>query len=263
VVSAGPWTRGRRAVQALSALLWLVLPLLAEPRLSGDAAALRVGPLDLVEPAGALSALLAAGALPAALALGVLPLLVLALALGPVACAWACPYGLLSEGIDAARWRGARWPASGGAAARRPRLAALAALLALSALVGAPLAADLSPPRLLSALPLEAWSSRGVPAVTAALLALLLALELLAPRRLVCRVLCPARALALLLRRPFTWGPRFTQAACRCPEVPACAQACPWGLDPRDAAQRDAGCTSCMACVDRCPAGALVALRRR
>jgi ferredoxin-type protein NapH len=260
-VSAAPWTRWRRAVQALSALLWLALPVLADPRLTGTAVALRVGPVDLVEPASALSVALAARALPAALALGVLPMLAAAVLLGPVACAWLCPYGLVSEGIDAVRRRGARWPERGRAAAPRPRLAVLGALLALSALLGAPVAAILSPPRLLSALPLEALSSRTVPWVTAGLLALLLALELLAPRRLVCRVLCPARAAAALLRRPFTWGPRFTASACRCPDVGACARACPWGLDPREGALRRQGCTSCMACVEACPSGALVALR--
>lgn len=266
------FTRWRRATQALSAALWLGLPLLADPRLTGNAAALRAGPVDLVEPAAALSAALAARALPAALVLGVLPMIALAVVLGPVACAWACPYGLVSEGIDALRARGRRAAASPARAAapgdaarsggRRPRLAVLAALLVLSALLGAPLAAVLSPPRLLSTLPLEAWSSRAVPTVTGGLLLALLALELLAPRRLVCRVLCPARAVAALLRRPFTWGPRFDPGACRCPDLPACVTACPWGLDPRAGALSAQGCTSCMACVERCPAGALVALRR-
>jgi ferredoxin-type protein NapH len=260
---AVPWTRWRRAVQALSALLWLALPVLADPRATGSAVALRAGPLDLVEPAAALSTALAARALPAALLLGVLPLLALAVILGPVACAWACPYGLVSEGIDAVLSRdGPGWPARGQAATPRPRLAVLLALLALSALLGAPVAAILSPPRLLSVLPLEAWSSRAVPWVTATLLVLLLALELLGPRRLVCRVLCPARTVAALLRRPFTWGPRFTAGTCRCPDLPACATACPWGIDPRDGRLRAQGCTSCMACVERCPTAALVALRR-
>ena len=257
------WTRWRRAVQALSAVLWLALPVLGDPRLAGTAVALRAGPVELLEPAAALSAALAARALPAALVLGVLPMLAAAVLLGPVACAWLCPYGLASEGIDSVRRRGARWPDGGRAAAPRPRLAVLGALLALSALLSAPVAAIVSPPRLVSALPLEAWSSRAVPWVTAGLLAGLLAIELLAPRRLVCRVLCPARALAALLRRPFTWGPRFTSSACRCPETPACASACPWGLDPREGRLREQGCTSCMACVERCPTGALAALRRK
>lgn len=257
------WTRRRRLVQAGSALLWLVLPLVAGPRLAGNAAALRVGPVDLVEPAAALSAALAAGAVPLALVLGVVPAVGLALLLGPVACSWACPYGLVSEGIDALRAGGARWAPAADHAAQRARLTVLSALLGLSALAGAPLAAALAPPRLLSTLPLEAISSRAVPEVTLALLGVLLAAELLGPRRIVCRVLCPVRAVAAALRRPFTWGPRLDRAACRCPAEPVCLRSCPWGLDPRAASLRAQGCTSCMACVERCPTGALAALRGR
>jgi ferredoxin-type protein NapH len=250
------WTRARRAVQGATAALYVALPFLAEPALTGTAAALRVGPVDLAEPAGALSAALAAGALPLALALGVLPVLALAVALGPVSCSWLCPFGLLSEGIDRLRGRGAAVPAVDPARHRRRRALLVAALLALSAATGAPLAALLSPPRLVTALPLEAICGRVVPWVTLGLLAAWLAVDALGPRRIVCRTLCPAGALAALLRRPFTWGPRFTEGPCRCPGAPPCRQACPWALDPRRMVARD-GCTSCMACVEVCPSSAL------
>lgn len=257
----GRFTRARRSVQGAAALLYLALPLLADPRLTGTLAALRVGPVDLVEPAGALSAALAARALPLALALGAAPVVLLAAAAGPVYCAWICPFGLLSEGIDHLRGRGAPPPPLAPARLRATRLGALATLLALSALLGAPLAAILSPPRLVTALPLEAWSGRVFPAVTAALLAALLALELLGPRRLLCRALCPAGAVAALLRRPFTLGPRFAAGACRCAARAPCREACPWGLEPRAPAPPE-GCSTCLACVDRCPSAALTVLRR-
>jgi ferredoxin-type protein NapH len=262
---SGRWTRRRRVVQGATAALYLAVPFLGEPWLAGTLGALRLGPVDLVEPAGALSASAAARALPAALALGALPVLAVALALGPVYCSWLCPWGLLSEGLDRLHARGAPLLPSAAAAAgrrRRLRLALLAGLLALSALWGTPLAAVLSPPRLATALPLEAVSSRVVPWVTGGLLLALLAIELVAPRRIVCRLLCPAGALAALLRRPFTWGPRFSEGRCSCPQHPPCERACPWGLDPRRLAPRD-GCTSCMACVEECPSRALTALRRR
>jgi ferredoxin-type protein NapH len=188
-------------------------------------------------------------------------MIAVAVALGPVTCSWFCPWGLVSEGIDRLRARGAPWPARGGRATRRLRVVALASLLGLSALAGTPLAALLAPPRLIAALPLEAWRGAVVPWLTGALLLALLALELVAPRRLVCRALCPAGAAAALLRRSFTWGPRFDAAACRCPDPAACRRVCAWGIDPRELAPRD-GCTSCMACVERCPTGALAAPRR-
>lgn len=255
------WTRRRRLTQAAAALLWLALPLLGLPWLSGTPASLRVGPVELAEPAGALSVALAAGAVPSALLLGALPAVIAALALGPVACSWLCPWGLLSEGLDRLRRGRARWSARPWVGARRGRAAALAALLALSALLGAPLAAVLSPPRLAAALPLEAWTGRVLPWVTGGLLLALLLLERLGPRRLLCRALCPAGAALVLLRRPWSWGPRFAPGACRCPEHPPCQQACAWGLDPRQPEALSA-CTSCMACVERCPSGALAAPRR-
>lgn len=267
---SGPrYGRWRRVAQASVALLYLALPLLGDPRLTGTLAALRIGPVDLVEPAAALAALLAAGGAPPALALGVLPVLALGALLGPVYCSWACPFGALAEGLDRLRAGRRRWPPGHGRANPRTRLAVLAGLLAAGALLGVPLAAVLSPPRLVTALPLEAVSGRVVPWVTGALLVLFLAAELLGPRRFVCRVLCPAGTAAALLRTRVTWGPRFDAATCLCPSPPPldgaharpCQRACPIGLDPRALARAD-GCTSCMACVEHCPSRALVALRR-
>jgi ferredoxin-type protein NapH len=261
-VSAARLGRWRRAVQAAVALAYLALPFLGWERVAGTLSALRLGPVDLLEPAAAASAVLAARFLSWTLLLGALPAVLLALALGSVYCSWLCPFGLLSEGIDRLRAGRRRWPERSWVAMRAPRLVALLLLAGGALALRSPLGAVLSPPRLATALPLEAWSGRGVPWVTGGLLLGFLAVELLGPRRIVCRALCPAGGLAALLRTRRTWRPRLEEARCRCPDLPSCHLRCPWGLDPRRMEARD-GCTSCLACVEHCPTGALTVLRRR
>jgi ferredoxin-type protein NapH len=250
------YTAYRRAVQVGSALLFLAVPFLGTTAVAGTAIALAVGPVDLLEPASALSAWLAEGSVTARSLIAVVPLLVVTAGAGSVYCGWICPFGLLSEALDrlrppaARRWSGTPW-----ISARVPRLAALGALLAASAVTATPLAALLAPPRLVSALPLDARVLRAVPVVTLSLLVPVIALDLLASRRIVCRVLCPVGALSALLRAR-AWRPRLDEARCACPAAPACLAACPWGLDPRRMRGTD-GCTSCLACVEACPTRAL------
>ncbi len=254
--------RWRRATQIAILLFYVALPFAGITSVTGTLVALKLGPVDLLEPAAALAAALAARTVGWWLVLGAAPVALLAAALGPVYCSWLCPFGFLSEALDRLRPpRSRRWSGQPWVGVRRGRLYVLAAFFAFSSGLGLPLAALLAPPRLATALPLEVHAMRGIPIVTASLLAAVLAVELLGPRRLVCRALCPAGALANLLRAPFSLRPRFAEERCRCPDIAPCLQACPWGIDPREMRLHD-GCTTCLACVDRCPSGALSTLRR-
>jgi ferredoxin-type protein NapH len=251
------FTLARRCVQSAFALLFLAAPLLALTWFGGTAIAFNVGPLDVLEPASALSGVLASGTIAAVALLGVLPFLAFTLAWGSVFCGWVCPYGFLSEGLGRLRHgKHARWSGRPWTSARLPRFATLGILLAISALAAVPLVALLAPPRLLSALPIELRALAAIPAVTGPLLLAVAAIDLAVGRRVVCRILCPVGAGSALLRAPFTWRPRFTRERCRCAGTPTCLSVCGWGLDPREMGRTD-GCTACLACVEHCPSGAL------
>jgi len=261
-----PWTPIRRTVQAAVLLLYLAVPL-ANARglrpLLGNMASLRLGPVDLTEPAAALSALLASrGVAPLGLLLlGVALPLLLAVALGPVFCSWACPFGLLSELADGLRRRlpgggGRRWSPGAAERAGRVRWIALAALLLGSLLLGSPLAAILQGPRAVTAAAQEALYLGVVSAGGAGLLGALLLADLLLPRRLLCRALCPAGAVLVPLRAPASLRVGFAAERCRCPAEAPCLHGCAWGVDPRRERRTD-GCTLCGDCVEHCPTAAL------
>lgn len=255
------WTFWRRAVQIVILIFYLALPVfhvLGFRALAGNLASLKIGPIDLVEPAAGLSAAVAGRQLGWTLLLGLFPVVLLALVLGPVFCSWICPWGLVSELLD--RWvrRGRRrtWPIDRWRLSRWPRLVTILGLLAASAVLASPLLAVVSAPRLLTHLPLEVIYLRVLSPVTGSLLLALLAIELLGPRRVWCRTLCPVGTVAKVLRTPRTVAVRFDETRCLCPTVAQCQNRCPWGIDPRRMSTFD-GCTNCLACVEVCPSASL------
>jgi len=255
------WTRWRRVVQFTVALFYLALPVLHlfdVRTVAGTLASLRIGSFDLTEPASALAGALASRTFTTTLLIGIAPVVLLALVAGPVFCSWVCPWGLISEGLDKVRnriaprkWTGETWRVS-----RWPRYVLLAVLVALSAAAALPLVALLSAPRAITSLPLEIIYLRMISPLTAIVLLGVLIIELVAPRRIWCRVLCPVGTTAALLRTPKTLSVRWEESRCACPRTAPCHTHCPWGVDPRKKMTYDA-CTNCMGCVDVCPHDAL------
>jgi ferredoxin-type protein NapH len=255
-------TAWRRRTQLAFALLFVMLPFGGArgfTAVAGTLGAVQIGPIDLIEPAAALSAVLAGLSITTTLVIGAGLLILLAIVLGPVFCSWVCPWSLISEWLDTLRYRGARrlWTGVNSRGTTRLRWGVFAGLLAASALIAAPIASLVSGPRLITTLPLELIHLHRLSWVTGGLLFGMLALEWLGPRRIWCRALCPAGAAARLVRTPRTLGPVYDDARCADPRLPLCLLSCPWGLDPRQMRLTD-GCTTCLACVDACGTHALV-----
>ncbi len=252
------WTRWRRTTQLVVALFYLILPF-ANARgihdISGTLASLKVGRFDLVDPAAGFSAVLAGRHFPLKLFLGTVPVILLAFALGPVFCSWVCPWGLVSECVDSLKPRQS-WAPKPWLPLRRIRPLALAAWLIFGAIASIPLAAILSAPRLITTLAGEIVYLRLVSPVTGVLIAALLLLEVLGPRRIWCRAVCPVGALTNYFRCKATLRVVILHDRCSCSAVPHCFQQCRWGLDPRAIKPSD-GCTTCMRCVETCPSASL------
>jgi len=247
------WTRLRRLSQAGFLLFFLALPFsyhTGQTAVMGTLASLKLGPISLVDPAAGLACLVAGLEPGWTLISGLILPVLLAFALGPVFCSWVCPWGLLSELLDRLLRRTARCPS--------PRLnllrwTFLGGVLLFGLIAGTPLAATLSAPRLMTVLPLEIVFLGGATAGTLGLLGGLLVLELVLPRRLWCRALCPVGSVLVLLRIRWTLGIAWDSQTCR-PKLHGtrCVATCPWNLDPRHMGPLD-GCTNCGLCVEGCP----------
>ncbi len=254
------WTRWRRLSQFFFVLFFIVLPVsnrIGQVEVLGTLASLRLGPISLTDPATGLSSMLASHSIDVVLVTGLILPIVLALFLGPVFCAWVCPWGLISELIDRLlprakrsrpRWLGLlRWTTQG-------------ALLVGSLVSGLPLVATVSAPRLITMFPIELIFLSGLSLGTAALLCGLLTLEFVLPRRLWCRALCPVGSVLVLLRWPRTLSIGWAQPTCRPTDCGTnCVQVCSWSLDPKDMGPY-AGCTNCGACIEGCPSKPEVSL---
>ena len=247
------WTRWRRASQLVFLLFFACLPLTyfsGQTLVLGTMASLQLGPIDLVDPAAGLSSMLAARSASLSLAAGLILPLLLALTLGPVFCAWVCPWGLVAELVDKVK---RRWVKPNHHKVRRLRWTVLALVMAASLLSGAAVAATISAPRLLTSLPMEIIFLGGASVSTLGLIGAVLVLELALPRRLWCRALCPVGSVLTLLRTPRTVTVGWTRSTCD-PKAcgTRCVANCPWYLDPRHMGAFD-GCTNCGRCVEECP----------
>lgn len=257
----------RRLVQGGAALAFLVIPILNQREINlvyGNFLSFNFGPVAVVDPMAALQVWLGSLSVTAKTLLGAGLILLPALLLGPVFCAWLCPFGLISElahGSKAAAENSQPTKTDAGARPFKGKL-----LLAGCGLLGVLL---FIPFPILNQLSMPGWYSRLLqhvvmygPVALLALwpaLALLLAvpaLEKFLHKRFWCRWVCPQSLplnLAGLLL-PRRWQVRFQHKKCACPAADRlCAKVCSLNLDPRSASLTQLlQCTNCGDCVQAC-----------
>ena len=248
------WNRVRLGVQAGAFGLLLLIPLLnvyaGTTLLQGWYQSLGIGDLWIVSPLEGLESLLVSRQPYGPLLVGLLPPVLLALLLGRVFCGWICPIHFLSDLSDRLRAlvRRGRPARDRWLLARQTLWGALAAELALTLILGAPLFVFLSPPGLVGRELMLLVFFRTL-AVEGLLILAVLALNLVT-RRFYCRYLCPLGGLLALL------GSRRRLQVRRngnlCTACGRCDRSCPLGLVPSRGEGQSVYCWNCGICIDNC-----------
>lgn len=225
----------RRAVQISTLALLVAIPLLNNAGItfvSGSLYSLAIGPLWVTDPLIGLQTFFTTLTVDTKMLLSVLIPVLAALALGRVFCSWVCPQNLISEAVDAAAAAlGLKRPFHPPPTAL-PRYLVLAAILALTALVGLPLASLLSAPGIISVQVARIVSERAA-GLELGLIGIVIVVEMFLVRRAWCKYLCPVGGFLGLFRLRRTMKVGFAQSADRaCSRCRRCAQSCQLELDP-------------------------------
>ncbi len=254
-----PW---RRAVQTGVAGLFVILPILNQAGFNfiwGNFLNIHVGCLTFSDPLAAFQVIVKNHYLPIGLLIGVGMVLAIAFFLGTVFCSWICPFGLVSELINALSSRTGPEQFSNKKIQTRD-FAIKAAVFCTGFLVfwiffNAPILNQVSMPFQYSNIfqylfMQKEWS------LAIGFMGVILVAEFLFQTRLWCRWICPQSVILSLVKRfnPFGLTIVFNPKNCISNKAPfPCRQACSLNLDPR---RMDgwslAQCTNCGDCVDAC-----------
>jgi ferredoxin-type protein NapH len=254
------WSWSRRLTAALFLMLLVLGTYSGAPWLSGSlSATTMVDVVPLVDPLAAVETLLASRSITADALIGATILLIAALILGPVFCAWFCPLGLLLDLNHAlqraiSRRFSRRLPTPlAGPLPVSMRYAILGAVVGFALVARTPLFQIISPINIMV---------RGILFDAGKgfyLVAAICILEHLWPR-FWCRILCPLGALYSLvgqfaLLRIWIDLDQTTNNPCR-----LCSRRCPMGINVTDdyvvkrkRSVNHPSCTRCGDCADRCP----------
>lgn len=246
----------RRLVQVTALLFLFAVPILNKfgfNEILGTFYSIKIGNLDIVDPALMLQNILLTKEIyfPMLLA-GIIPLII-TLLLGKVFCSWVCPFNLFAEFTDMLR-RKIR-PKTVTVRHHNPKphhyWLVFGVILTAVAVLGVPLIALTSMPGLISGQIADAlfWGSLGFESL---FVLFILAVEVFRAPRFWCKYACPVGATLSLLRSRHTLKIHYNPQQCSCkPNYLPCNSACPVQLDPRHTGIYPY-CFNCGECVDAC-----------
>jgi ferredoxin-type protein NapH len=225
----------RRVVQLAALALLVAIPVLNAAGVTfvtGSLYSLAIGPLWITDPLIGLQTFFTTLSVDTKMLVSVLIPVVAALALGRVFCSWVCPQNLISEAVDSVAGRLGVKRLFHPRPTAAPRYVVLTSIMALTALVGLPLASLLSAPGIIS-VQIARIVSEGTAGLELGLVGAVIVTELFLVRRGWCNYGCPVGGFLGLLRTKRTMkvslGPDADRACERCGR---CAQACQLGLHP-------------------------------
>ncbi|MCG8337854.1 MAG: 4Fe-4S binding protein [Proteobacteria bacterium] len=254
----------RRTVQVVTAVSFIVIPLLNHFRISfvyGNFLSFRFFMIPLADPLAVLQIFLKNNYLSADLIIGAAIALVLAAILGTVFCSWICPFGLFSEWAHmfSRRWKKKRKSKKSGYNISGFKMKSGLFIIGIIGFL------VFSTTPVLNQLSLPAWYSRIFQFwfeqwhVSLAILGLgsILIIEVLMGRRLWCRYICPQSVLITLAKQvnPRRMRVCYDTEKCLCRQTTnhPCHKACSLGFDPKNVNRwMETDCTNCGECITAC-----------
>lgn len=244
----------RRVTQVSVLLLLIAVPLLNKKGITlitGSLYSISLGPLWISDPLSGFQVVLSSLSFDTVLLVSILIPILLAFILGRVFCGWMCPQNTISELFDYISPKlKLKRPFNIGLKAR-PRYIILAVLLALTPLLGFPVANLISAPGIIS-VQMSKYILEGTVGLELGLIGLIVLAEVFVVKRVWCNYVCPVGSLLGIFRFKKTMKVVYAEDAEHlCGKCMACADACSLGLDPMGKALYPL-CHNCGNCISAC-----------